>query len=330
MDALRSGDTSKEIDQEYLRNKLQPTLRLLIAIFEHYFKNEWSTKRYEHVPRLFFKERNLQGVIDTCLMLTTSEELAFDLTNIVYLIHFVTLCVYSKEHMITEHEAIPVFEKVFFLIESTVSKKYATNVMKMSYLLTYYWFLIHTRLVPITHKDINNDPLIFQNQVVVLQIIPIYNFIERQFNMDWNFEGIDDLREFYICKFIRQLCQYTLRLAYNYRKLLTTLPCNYQIVMKAMQHVLQSRKYYKRDSALIIFQALVYALNDFNACIKSDPLQLSIALKETNFYFTFIYLIRDLIENFSFTWKDCVESVCVVNGVLDFLALTDWPIKVNN
>lgn len=328
---MASGNTSqtKEIDQNCLKNKLQPTLRLLITILEQYFKNEWSNRRYQHIPKLFFKENHLQRVIDTYLMLTTNEELALNLSNILYLIHFISLCVDSKAHLITEHEAIPTFEKVFFLIEASVNKKYNTNVMKLTYLIIYYWFLIHTRLLPMTHKDINNDPLIFQNQVAILQIVPIYHFVEKQFDLDWNFEGIDDLREFYIHKLVRQMCQYTVRLVYNYRNMLVSLPYNYQLPMKAMQYIIQSRKYYKRHTALIVFQALVYALNDFIACIKSDRKQLEIALKETNFFFTFMNAVRDLIENFDFTWKDCVESICVVNAVLDFLALTDWPTKVN-
>lgn len=321
----------KDIDDDELKKKLQPTLRLIITILDQYLKKEWENRRYKHVPRIFIQGNNLLDIIETYLLLVKNEELCFYISNIAHLIHVIVLCADSKNIMISEHEAIPNLERMFYLIETAVNKKHCTNVMKLTYLTVNNWFLVHKRLLPTAHKDINKDPLIFQNQIVVMQIVPIFQFLEMQFKLNCDFDEIDDLRELYVCKVVRQLCQYTIRLGYSYRNLLLNWnQCAYNLAFKAMQHIQLSVNCYQRETAVIVFQSLVYAFNDCNSCLKCDPKQTETALLETKFYFLLIKVLKDLIEKFDFNWTDCIESICVVNTILDFLLLANWSTKVRN
>lgn len=304
-------------------------MKLLIAVLEKYLKNEWANRRYTHLPKILFKTHNLLSIIEIYLLLANDEEFSFYLSKISNLIHFIIMCSDSKNYMITEDEAVPNLEKVFYLIESAVSKKHCANIMKLVHLTIHNWFFVHKRFLPISHKDINKDPLIFQNQIVVLQMIPIANIVETQFKSNWDFDGIDDLRELYFDKIVRALCQYTIRLGYNYRNMiLRSGKCSYDIAIDGLQFVEISMKYYQHRTAVIVFQALIYVFNDCNTCLKSDPTQIDTALKQTKFYYLLVKVVEDLIKIFDFTWKDCVESICVVNVALDFLVLTEWPRKV--
>lgn len=328
MNALKSNETA-EIDEQHLKTQLQKTLRFIIDLLERYFKNEWLERRHQHIPRIFFQDNNLLHVVTTYMTFLTDEELVFEFSNIAYLIYFISLCVYSKQAMITEHESIPIFEKMFFLMEDAISRKNCMNVLKLSSLATEYWFLIHSRLLPLTHKDINKDPALFQNQIVFLQAMPLCQFLENYFKFDWNMEDIDDLRDFLVNKVCRQLYEYTLRLTYSFRNALVAVgPCTYQDGINAMHYITLSRKHYEPEAAVVVFQILIYALNDIVEVAKINPVQLDLAKNEPNFFFALIHNIKDLIEHFDFKWTHCFESVCVVNVVLDFLLITDWPKQV--
>lgn len=325
---FQSNSTPQTIDDTHLKHQLQPTLRLIVAILERYLKNEWTNRRFTHLPKIIFSENNLLNLVDGYLLLINNEDLWFEFANVAHLKHFIAMCTESRDHMITEHEAIPNLEKAFFLIESAVGKNHSNNVMKLSYLTVCNWFLVYRRLLPITHKDINKDPLVFQTQLIVMQIMPVFHFIEKQFNLDWDFKDIDDLRENYFDRFVRQMCQYTIRLAYNYRKVLVNTSLNYNLALKGLHFIQQSLKHYQRQTAVIVFQALIYGFNDCNSCLKNDDEQIELAIKESNFYFAYLHVLKDLIKTFDFTWKDCVESICVVNVALDFITIAEWPTKV--
>lgn len=330
LNSLKTNETSK-IDEEYLKIKLQPTLRLIVALLEQYLENEWTEQRYLHIPNKFFNEHRLLYIVTTYMMFVTDEELVFEFSNIVCLIYSISLGVYSKQYMITEDESVPFIEKVFTLIEESINKKYCRKVLNLSYLAIKYWYLISSRLLPIAYKDINKDPANFQNQIVIIQAMPIFQFLEDYFKFDWNMDELDDMRDFYYSKVCRQMCEYTIRLTYNYRDaLVATTQCDYQVAMKALHFIIQSRRYYEYEPAVVMFQSLIYILNDIVAIAKVNTLQLDLARNEPDFFFEVVYGIKDFIENFDIKWTNCMESVCVVNVALDFLLLTTWPAKVSN
>lgn len=334
MNALQSSESSP-IDEQHLKMKLTPTLQLIIAILEQYLKNECNLRRYKHIPRIFFIECNLFHIIRHYTTFLTDEELTSNFINISCLIYFITLSVNSKNYMITEHESIPILHQVFSLAEDAIiNKKHFNNVAKLCYLATKYYSLIDTRLLPITEeKDTEKNPICFQNQFTMFQIMPLVEFMKEKLTMDWNLSAIDELRENHIKRCWGKLSQRTLRLLYSSLKIIneTTLSYKYDIAMGSIHYIIKSSKYYEQETAILIFQNLLYIFHDSVAFAKEDDTRLELIKDESNFYFGLINAIKILIEHYDIRWSKCVmESVCVVNSILDFLLLSFWPTEVSH
>lgn len=308
--------------------KLKETLELIIAILEQYLNNEWSKRDFRHLPDMLFKTHNLQQAVATSISTTTRVELYYHMAQILCLINFITLCVDSKEQMITEQEATPIFGNIFQLIETTVSKKSWEPAVKLCHLGMKYWFLIRSRLLSITSKDTNKDPLQFQNQLVWLHILPIYATLMMHFGYYWKGVDKDDTRESYVDKYTRQASEGTIRLAYAFREMLENIPDDYEIGIKSLHYILDSRKYYTRETAIVVFQSFVYQLKDVILCLSNDKRQVTAMKKETIFFYTLIYATKKFVEVFDITWTDCMESVCVTDATIDFILLKKWPTKV--
>lgn len=328
MNVLESGSPQTEISGEYFTPKLRATFKLVIAILERYLNSEWSKKEFQHIPRTFLASYNLLQSVTTYAVLTTNEEVYFELAHIMYLTYFIILCIDSREYMIAENEATLVFEKIFLLIETSTGKQFSESVMKLSHLAKNYWFLIHSRLLPTSHKNLKKKPLHFQNQLLAFQIMPLYMLSYTISGVDWNDEDVHDMRHDYMDKCFGELCEYTIRLVYNYRDLCFLKPLDYKLASKSIHYILDSIKCYVRESAVIIFQTFVYQLNDMLVCIKLEKQQKELLKTELDFYSTLLYTIRELIEIFDITWTACMESICVMNVVVDFISFTKWPKKV--
>lgn len=330
--SIQSGEPlhNEEIDEAQLKSKITTTLQLIITLLEKYLENEWNLKRYKHIPASFIVNFNLLQIIDGYLSFVNDEDLNCHLINIAYLIYFICLCVDSKEHMIPERESVQIFEKIFFLMELTINRQHCMNIGKLSHYAIKYWFLIHERLLPITHKDINRDPSLPQIQIVLMQILPICQFLEEYFKIDWNVDDIDVIREHCVQNFYRKINAYTLRLLYMYRDktIGKSNISTYELLTKHMNYMLKSRKYYDIEAAIVVFQGLVYILYDIIDIAKTDPVESQITKRQVDFFMPTICLLKEVIENFDIKWTDCMESVCVVNTVLNFLLFATWPAKV--
>lgn len=232
--------------------------------------------------------------------------------------------------MITEQESVPIIEKVFFLMEDAMNRKHCMNVAKLNYFAINYWYLIHKRLLPMTHKSINKEPLSFQIQIVIMQVMPVCEFFDDYFKFDWNTEDMEDMRDFYALKCIKRMNEYTFRLLYVYREAMShSIRIYYKEAIKYIEFIEKSWRFYEEEAAVIIFQFFVYVLHDIIHIAKADPVEYEMAKKQDDFFMIIISVIKGLIGNFDIKWTNCMESLCVVNTVVDFLLLMDWPINVS-
>lgn len=294
---------------------------------EQFLKNECINRNNQHIATLFLKNYRLTQIIEAFLKIAIDEDLVFDLSHAAYVIGFVDLCVDAKEFTFSEAEVKPVVKNLFCMISDSIAKQYCRNVMKLSHLAVRYWHLIRSRLMPHAPnipKDIKKEPLIFENQLVILQSMPAFIFMIFRFNMPVH-QLCDDFRDNFANKVMRNMCEYTIRLAYNYRQALVEQKCGYEVGTKALEYIKETKPSYDRDQAVIIFQTLVYILKDVVTLTKDDDGQIEIAKNETDFLQSLLLLIGQFIEDFRITWQDCVESICVVGLTLYFISTTTWP-----
>lgn len=317
------------IGEEQMKKKLTPTLRLINNILEQYLINEWHTQQHKHIPRIFIEEYKLLEIVTRSSFLT-DEELICDIVNTSYLIHFIMLCINSEGYMISEEESSACLKKIFQPIEEAIHRKQCNVVLGISHVAIKYWYLIHTRLLPITQKDIAKNPLRFQNQILPLQIMPLMLFLEERFQFSWTLKDLDELRDFHLQQCFGKLCQYSVHLVYGYiNALFSNFPYKYEITMRSLDYLMESNKYYEQETAVIFFRSQLYLLHDTIAMAKEDEKRVAVVSGMPDFFFAIIYSIRTLIEIHDIKWGKCLESACVVNVVLDVLQLTIWPTNVS-
>lgn len=242
------------------------------------------------------------------------------------------MCTEAKEHTFGEGEVSPRVKKVFDLLSISIAKQQCYTAMRLSHIAVRYWHVIRTRLcitpplcVP---KDINKEPLIFENQLVILHSMPSFVFLVFRLNLPVHELLKDDFRDNFANKVMRQMCEYTIRLFYNYRQALIAKNHQYDLGRKALDYIMETKPFYDRDQAIIIFQTLVYLLKDLVTFTKDDVGQIEIAKNEAEFIKLVLILIGQFIEEFRITWRDCVESICIVGLTLCFIGITAWPKKL--
>lgn len=167
----------------------------------------------------------------------------------------------------------------------------------------------------------------FENQLVILHSLPSFIFIVLRFNLPLHQLLHDDFRDNFANKVMRQMCEFTIRLAYNYRQALVEKQTNYdELGQKALDYIMETKPYYDRDQAVIIFQTLVYLLKDLVTFTKDDAGMIEIAKSEAKFVKSVLILIGEFIEAYNITWRDCVESICIVGLTIHFILITKtWP-----
>lgn len=324
-------NNTKQTNDEQFKEHITPTLRFITTIMEQYLKKECINRGSQHIANLFIKNHRLEQIIEALLTVATDEDLMYELANLAYVIGFVNICVDAKDYMFTEMEIKPVVQKMFCVISDSITKQYCYNVMKLSHVAVRYWHLIRPRLMPCASnipKDIKKEPLIFENQLVILHSMPAFNFVIFRFNMPINKIFQDDIRDNFANKVMRNMCEYTIRLAYNYRQALAEKKHGYELGTVALDYIKETKPSYDRDQAVIIFQALVYLLKDIVTFTKDDAGLIEIAKNEAEFLNSLLILIGQFIEDFRITWRDCVESICIVGLTLYFISITAWPKKL--
>lgn len=322
-----------QLTEDELKEQLTPTLRLITNILDQFLKKECLSPTNRHVVMVFLKTYHIEQITDTLLTTANDEDYIFDLVNLLYAVGFVNLCVEAKNYSFADGEVAPLVKKLFELLSGSLTKQYCSNVMRLSHVAVRYWHLIKPRLVPCSgtnaHKDINKEPLVFENQLVILHSLPSFIFIVVRFNLPLHQLLHDDFRDNFANKVMRQMCEYTIRLTYNYRTALIEKQNTYELLgKKALDYIMETKPYYDRVQAVIIFQTLVYLLKDLTTFTKDDAGLIEIAKNEADFIKSVLILIGQFIEEFSITWRDCVESICVVGLTLCFISITAWPKKL--
>lgn len=83
-----------------------------------------------------------------------------------------------------------------------------------------------------------------------------------------------------------------------------------------------------RDRAILAFQTLIFTLKEYvpnGTCSDTPPPQYScvadteLLLQTPNLMSAILNGLKDLIKNYSITWKDCIESTMLVNLMLALL-----------
>lgn len=317
-----------DIDEECIKEKLTPTLKLIIFIMEQYCKTECTQKSNDLIPILFLRNYHLEQTVSSYMMIAKNKDFIFELETVTILIYFADLCAEAKEPILHIEQLKNLGMKIFKLLASDISKNYNLNVIKTCNLCNRYWNMIKPRF-PVQIDGSPNCPVIFENQITILQMIPIC-LVSVKFCAITCYEfEFDDFRDNFITKIFKVMCPYTIRVVYSWRNQLMTEENCFDISLKALSYLMQSRQYYSREMGIMAFQAIMYAIKDLVKAVKDNRQLIDTCMKESNYLYMLLDAVGKMIDDFQITWRDCVETICVMSVAIELINLAQWPPKVS-
>lgn len=323
----RNGIVRTEIDDVQIQNDLMPTLRLVTYILEKSFLSD-SKSDQEKIPKVFLEKYNLETTLWNLLMIARDSEFLFNIGKPLYINCFLSI---DMEKVMCKETYMPVIRefasKFFQLFNTLIDKQSSVNILKLCHLGHIYW----KKLSILTPSFDGKEPILFENQLIIFQVMPIL-FIAFSAIKKHECE-MDELTEMFCHKLFKISCERTIRCAYAYRTLLMS-HCTmtaFDIGQKSIFYLMKTIQYLDRERAVIVFQALVYAMKYMSkAMIDKTQMAIDLLTYQTGFLSAMLDGLSMLIKDFKITWRESVETICITSLTLDFLNCQNLPNKVSN
>lgn len=176
---------------------------------------------------------------------------------------------------------------------------------------------------------IETERVKFENQLIMFHLLPVLVTLRGRRNKEGLFDN-------YLMKIFDASCEHTLRICYTVRDLLlpseetNSLPVIADLAYKSIHGILSMQKILDREQAVIVFQAVVFALKEFvsdeNIGGKSDNrdrlpswcrdwMGAEFITTIPNVLYACLIGLQKLIKSFRISWKESIETTCLVNIV---------------
>lgn len=319
-----------EVRDQAIYQSLCTSLTLVIEVLQLMMENVNLDNNYK-VVMIFIEKFNLEGQIKSLLLIAQNEEFLFDLYKLLFIISIFEFCnQYSGKRMMEVDLTSEKSAKVFHIFTDNVQKGSVVNVLKLTYVGYIYWQNIGN-LMPTCIKNIDNPvPLLFENQLLMMQLYPIISVSFKLLGEKEAEQRLseDEVREHYVDQLLKKSIQPTVRIFFLWRNYLMNNPYMFDHATLALNYLIKSKSMFTRDQGVTAFQTLIYCLQDIVNLIKVKPEKILVLAKEYNYMALLLDAIAIFINSFNFTWRDSLESICVMNLAFDFLSIPTWPTKL--
>lgn len=206
------------------------------------------------------------------------------------------------------------------IIMFCITRRSFKNVNMISEMHHQLWYKLGDRAP--AEVVLENHDLKYGDQVIMIQTLPIIYVIKSRYRADN--EYFNEL----CMKFFHISCEHTVRLLYQYRDGLMSESIEFiaDLAANSIQRILALKKVLNRDRALLAFQILIFVLkgfvNDQPAEVPSKEKKSSntqLVLQAPNLLSALLIGINEMIKNYNFTWKECIESTTIVSLLLVLL-----------
>ncbi|GJQ72358.1 hypothetical protein Trydic_g3443 [Trypoxylus dichotomus] len=189
----------------------------------------------------------------------------------------------------------------------------------------YMWTFVLPKVIQPTSED---SLLKLEHQLLPLQILPIVivafkhcSFVAKDFDND-------DVRDIFITKLFKTMNEQTTRLTYQWKNIVMAEDEIFSLAQQALMLIMNYRKYYTKDRAIIIFQSCIYSFKDIISSLKDGRATAEIFYQNSIYLISLINCLSTFINEHEITWTESVETMCVLNATLDFLSLSGWSTRV--
>ncbi|CAH0563702.1 unnamed protein product [Brassicogethes aeneus] len=321
--SINNPDNFLEINDEVLYGKLQPTLELIYGIFEVYM-SEISVNYDFKVVNVFIQKYKIEDVLFEYMTISQSKEFTLALSKIALPAMFFT---FAQEVITSKSMTADLGYKnlncVFRVITINVNKSYYENVLQLTHWVNKYRFQVEPILGTYSQKRCGD---VSQHQMLTLQMFPVAC-------VGYKIRGIghhelaktDEIRGIFLSKLLSMLNTAVKPTVMKWRELIYTDPFIYPKTTLSLNYLIKYKQYFPRSAAITAFQTMIYCLNDIIFMLKETPQIITALLEQVNFFCLLLECIATFVKEFSITWTDSMETICVMSLAFDFISHPAWP-----
>lgn len=178
----------------------------------------------------------------------------------------------------------------------------------LAIMMAEYYGIMWAKIADIRPDEVlEHSNLKFGDQVLMIQLMPIIHVIKGRTTNETE----------YLEKFINKLfcisCDFTMRHLYAIQEVLRQSGhCVLDLACKSIKGLIAKESMLTNERATLVFQSLVYLLNEYLPVIveTSSPLP---ALKKPQLLTNLLIGIHSLLKKYSITWRDCIETTTLTS-----------------
>ncbi|XP_061393357.1 uncharacterized protein LOC133328863 [Musca vetustissima] len=317
------------VDDSELQHKMSSTLDLLSYLFEQTLESDEKT----NIANLCQTYYNLELTIWKLVEMTQNTHFLYKILNTLTSLNFATLVQDQWDDGIITPENFNRFGVNFYnTMKFCVSRHQLRSFIKIAELYHVLWKKLGTRAP--SEIQIETERVKFENQLITLQLMPLL-FLLRYGSL-----SKEELFDNYLMKLFEISCEHTLRICYRFRDAIipsenSSLLAVADLAYKAIHGILAMQNILEREQAILVFQAMIYAMKEFisesNTMYSEDrkiefgspPMSdtfrnwvgLEFMVTIPNVLNAILSGLQTLIKRYRISWKESIETTCVVNMV---------------
>lgn len=294
------------VDDNVIQEKVGPALDLISYIFEQTLQCDEKTSIVHICEEVFQLELNIWKIAGMSLEPNFMEKVHRGLSTL----NFARL-VYEKWTVgkIADVD-FNIFGVTFFnIMKCCVTRRAYTIFLRMAEFNHILWKKLGSRAPD--QIMIENERIEFENQLIMFHLLPVL-FICKS-----------SCQEEFLDKFIMKLfsisCEFTHRICYGFRDILFDCPEKVpDLAYKSIHEMLSMESILDKNRAVLIFQALCYALKEFVVMLHKEneagaqPAKVH-QMCTPKVLHAVLVGAQSLIEKYNISWKDSLETICITN-----------------
>lgn len=339
---MRTDSIEITVDDSEMQHTLAPTLDLVSYILQQTLESEEKTNLVDLFDKHFQLEFNLWKLIQ----MTQNEECVNKILSCLSSFNFAKVLYYEwhDNKQIGPDKLSRYGVTLFNLFKFCNTRSLCTNFLKQAELNHVLWKKLGNRAPPIIHVE--TEKVSLENQLITLQLMPVLFMLRKQHDEFLR----EDVFDTYLMKLFEINCEQTLRLCYGFRDIILTEDMNtttfYQdcrtiqdLSIKSINGILSMENVLERDQATLVFQGLIYALKEFilqsdSMAVNADtydckgnvkPKPVDMIIETPHVLYAILFGLQRLIQRYRITWKESIETICVVNSVAVILDNPNLP-----
>ncbi|XP_055698594.1 uncharacterized protein LOC129799027 [Phlebotomus papatasi] len=315
LEEIKKTDLSPvvSVDDSEMQKYVTPTLHILgYLLYKTIKKNECGK-----ISKYIIETCNLEGYLWRLACVTHDNRFLGKLMRIFVLTNFAQVQVRRAEQGHDDENFNEFGVRFFNCMNFCISRRSGGNILMMAELSHILWKSLNPP--PPIEVAMENQKIQFEDQFIVLQIMPVLYKIHSRA------EETACLDQ-YIMKLLNVSSEHTIRLCYAFRDLMLTVDNDTvtDFACKAIQSILGMKEVLTRERAVIVFQALIYCLHSTepdNGCMLDRPniISTDLLVKSPNLLSFVLTGLHGLVKEYKITWKECLESTCLINFMLALL-----------